>query len=33
MLIALLLQAGMTTPAAFPSIGQIAPKIHAEDRR
>jgi REP element-mobilizing transposase RayT len=24
---------GMTMPAALPSAGQIAPKIHAEDRR
>ena len=28
-----LLQRGMTMPAPFPSAGQIAPKIHAEDRR
>jgi len=33
MLIASLLHAGITMPAAFPSSGQIAPNIHAEDRR
>ena len=33
MLIASLLHLGMTMPAALPSAGQIAPKIHAEDRR
>jgi hypothetical protein len=33
MLIASLLQRGMTMPAALPWAGQIAPKIQAEDRR
>jgi hypothetical protein len=33
MLIASLLQRGMMMPAALPSAGQIAPKIHAEERR
>jgi hypothetical protein len=33
MLIASLLQRGMTMPAALPWAGQIAPKIHAEDLR
>jgi hypothetical protein len=33
MLIASLLQRGMTMPAALPSAGQIAPNSHAEDRR
>ncbi|MBB4861105.1 hypothetical protein HNO88_004459 [Novosphingobium chloroacetimidivorans] len=33
MLIASLLQRGMTMPAASPSASQIAPKNHAEDRR
>jgi hypothetical protein len=33
MLIASLLHFGMTMPAALPSAGQIAPKIHAEERR
>jgi len=33
MLIASLLHRGMTMPAPLPSAGQIAPKIHAEDRR
>jgi hypothetical protein len=33
MLIASLLQRGMTMPAALPSAGQIAPKSQAEDRR
>jgi hypothetical protein len=28
-----LLQWGMTNPAALPSAGQIAPKIHADARR
>jgi len=32
MLIASLLHLGMTTPAALPSAGQIAPNSHAEDR-
>lgn len=31
--IASLLQAGMTMPTALPPNGQIAPKIQAEDRR
>jgi hypothetical protein len=33
MLIASLLQRGMTMPAALPSAGQIAPRIQAEERR
>jgi len=33
MLIASLLHLGMMMPAALPSAGQIAPNIHAEDRR
>jgi len=33
MLIASPLQRGMMMPAALPSVGQIAPKIHAEERR
>jgi hypothetical protein len=33
MLIASLLQRGMTMPAALPSAGQIAPNSHADDRR
>jgi hypothetical protein len=33
MLIASLLHLGMTMPAALPSAGQIAPNIHAEERR
>jgi hypothetical protein len=33
MLIAWLLHRGMMMPAALPSAGQIAPKIHADDRR
>jgi hypothetical protein len=33
MLIAAVLQRGMTMPAALPSAGQIAPKIQAEERR
>ena len=33
MLIALLLQWGMTMLAALPSAGQIAPNSHAEERR
>jgi hypothetical protein len=28
-----LLQYGITNPAALPSAGQIAPKIHADARR
>jgi hypothetical protein len=33
MLIASLLQRGMTMPAPLPSAGQMAPKIQAEARR
>jgi hypothetical protein len=33
MLIASLLQRGMTMPAALPWAGQIAPKIQADERR
>jgi hypothetical protein len=33
MLIASLLQRGMTMPAALPSAGKSAPNSHADDRR
>jgi len=33
MLIASLLQRGMTMPAALPTAGQITPNIHAGERR